>query len=125
MKTLLLALVVILPVLARGADILIYGGTGHRTFLGCLTCSEFDPNSVHNQFGPYGNQFSGESIFNHFSEYGSKFSTTSACNKYAADPPVLVDKQGGFYGRLTLNRSHSQAVKESTVVSWLAAVCSD
>jgi hypothetical protein len=59
----------------------------------------------------------------HTGEFGSKYSMYSACNPYAVDPPVIVDGNGQFYGRLTLNRYHPQATNNSTLLGWLAAVC--
>lgn len=90
-------------------QLLIYGGARHETFLGCLNCSKSDQNSVLNNYGSFGSAYSGTSIFNRYSEHGSLYSATSACNAYASDPPVIVDRNGKFYGRLTLNRYHPQA----------------
>ncbi len=126
MRALVLAVALALPTAARADEkIMIFGGAGHRTYLGCLSCSKYDYDSVFNEFGPNGSKFSSESIHNHFSEYGSKFSMYSACSKYASDPPVMVDKKGGFYGRLTLNRFHPDATKVDTILGWLLAVCND
>lgn len=102
--------------------LLLFGGDGHRTFLGCLNCSEFDPKSVHNEFGTYGNEFNSDSIFNEFGEFGSAFSSHSACNEFASDPPVIVDRDGSFHGRLTLNEFREQ-VRDPEIVAWLAGVC--
>jgi hypothetical protein len=107
---------------AYAEKIMIFGGQGHKTYLGCLSCSKFAYDSVFNKFGPHGNQFSSESIYNHFSDYGSKFSNYSACNQYASDPPVVVDDTGSFYGRLTI-ASRPDAIKSERVIGWLIAVC--
>lgn len=110
-----------LPSKAQDA-LLLYGGSEHKTFLGCLNCSKPDPKSVHNPYGAYGNAYSGTSIFNHFSEYGSSYSSTSACGNYASDPPVIVNQQGQSYGRLTLNLNAPGAVTAKNVVEWLRDV---
>jgi hypothetical protein len=102
-------------------ELLIFGGPGHDTFLGCLTCSEYSSDSVHNEYG-FGNPY-GQTIFNGYSQFGSPYSTYSACNPYASDPPVVVDEDGEFYGRLTLNRYHRQAITDDRVMSWLRGVC--
>jgi hypothetical protein len=48
----------------------------------------------------------------------------SACNQYASDPPVIVDQDGQFYGRLTLNSYHVQIGIGAKYVSWLSeTVC--
>ncbi|HYE46411.1 MAG TPA: hypothetical protein VEA44_11640 [Caulobacter sp.] len=39
---------------AQDDDILIFGGDDHKEFLGCLTCSEFDGQSVWNKFSTHG-----------------------------------------------------------------------
>jgi hypothetical protein len=88
------------PALAQ--ELLIFGGSGHREFLGCLTCNEFFTNSVWNEFSSYGfkNDFG---KWNGFGQHASQFSSTSACNEFASDPPVIVDRAGDFYGRLSVN----------------------
>jgi hypothetical protein len=97
----------------------------HSIFLGCITCSEFSTDSIENKFGPHGSSFSSDSIFNHFSEYGSQFSNYSACNSFASDPPVIVDKDGHYYGRLTINTLHPEigAGRDKCIQAWLAGVC--
>ena len=50
--------------------LLIFGGDNNRVFLGCLSCSEFDSDSVYNQYGDYGSIYSATSILNFYSEYG-------------------------------------------------------
>lgn len=106
-----------------GKEILIFGGRRHDTFLGCLTCSQYNSSSVFNEFGKYGSSYSATSVFNNYSDFGSPYSPYSACNKYATDPPVLVDRAGNFYGRLTLNQYRGDRVTDSTVLAWLAGVC--
>jgi hypothetical protein len=91
---------------ATAAKLMIFGGDGHRTYLGCLNCSEYAADSVHNQYGTHGSPYNSESILNHYSQFGSPYSTESACNTYASDPPVIVDGNGRYYGRLTLNQYH-------------------
>lgn len=100
---LLFLLVSFTPATAEPA-LLIYGGSGHKTFLGCLNTGKFSANSIWNQFGQNGSQFSATSIWNQFSPYGGKFSNTSPFNPYATDPPVIVDANGNFYGYLTANK---------------------
>jgi hypothetical protein len=100
----------------------LFGGQNHGVFLGCLNCSEYDSGSILNQFSKYGSQFSSTSIFNAFSEYGSAFSTYSACNQFAIDPPIIVDRQGNAYGRLTINPSAYQ-IHAPQIVAWLTGVC--
>ena len=109
-------------VFAQDAKTMIFGGDNHDVYLGCLTCSEFDSDSVTNEFGTYGSEFSQESVLNDFSKYGSKFSDLSACNSFAQDPPVIVDDEGNFYGRLTLNKFHPEAITVEGILEWLEFV---
>jgi hypothetical protein len=44
------------------------------TYLGNLNNNQFDPNSVNNPFGQYGNPFSHKSVNNPFSQYGNPYS---------------------------------------------------
>jgi hypothetical protein len=36
---------------------------------------------------------------NGFGQFASQFSSYSACNEFASDPPVIVDRSGSYYGR--------------------------
>lgn len=105
------------------AKLMIFGGSGHKTYLGSLNCSQYDEDSVLNSFGAHGSAYSDESILNHFSEFGSPYSSTSACSEYASDPPVVVDPNGKFYGRLTVNQYASERLQVQQVNAWLAAAC--
>ncbi len=109
---------------APAHKLMIFGGQGHQTYLGCLNCSKFATDSVFNEFGSYGSPYSVDSIFNSYGEFGSAYSMYSACNAYASDPPVLVDETGSFYGRLTVNRYNPQVLHDETVLQWLeGSVC--
>jgi hypothetical protein len=106
----------------------VWGGANHAQYLGfftCVFCTEFDANSINNQFGIYGSQFSATSIRNQFSQYGSQFSNDSACDQFASNPPrVYNSNQSVYYGELTLNQFRSDAITTTGVVNWLAgSVC--
>ena len=49
---------------AQTPALLLFGDADHKTFLGCLNCSQFDSGSVCNQFGQNGSEFSSYSIWN-------------------------------------------------------------
>ena len=98
-------LVACVPALAQDSPaLLLFGGDGHKTFLGCLNCGRFDSGSVCNKFGLQGSKFAVDSIWNKFGNYGSKFSNYSPWNRFASEPPAIVDASGNFYGYLTANR---------------------
>lgn len=81
----------------------LFGGTGYATYLGCLTCNEFEPESVCNAFGTYGNQFSASSIWNEFGTYGNPFSSSSPWNQYSTSGPAIIGSDDLFYGYFTTN----------------------
>lgn len=103
-------------------ELLLFGGRDHRVFLGCLNCSEYDSGSVFNKFGDHGSPYATDSIFNRYGDYGSPYSDSSACSRYASDPPIVVDRQGNAYGRLTVNRFAYQ-ISNPSIVAWLNGVC--
>lgn len=108
---------------SSSVKLMLFGGPGHETYLGCLNCSNYASDSVLNEFGSHGSRYSSESIFNPYGQFGSRYSQYSACNPYASDPPVIVDERGNVYGRLTVNRFHLQAVQDPDLVAWIEAVC--
>lgn len=103
--------------------LMIFGGEGHSTYLGCLNCSEYDSDSVFNKFSTYGSSSNAQSIWNHYGEYGSSYSSFSACNSYASDPPVVVDGNGKYYGRLTTNSMRTDGPTNQNIRAWLSAIC--
>lgn len=76
---------------------------GEPVYLGCWTCSRFDTESIHNDFGPYGSRFSSTSIRNPFSQYGGEFRTGSACNPFTYSAPYMLRGDGILVGRLSVN----------------------
>lgn len=106
-------------------ELLLFGGRNNEVFLGCLSCSEYDSDSVHNRYGTFGSAYSSESIWNRYGQYGGSYGTYSPCNRYASDPPVVVDRDGGFYGYLTLSSAKSGRITDRAVLDWLEnEVCS-
>jgi hypothetical protein len=93
-----------LPLASQTPQLLLFGDREHNTFLGCLNCNPLDGTSVCNRFGSFGSQFSATSIWNQLSPYGSQFSPRSPWNRFASEPPVIVDRDGGFYGYFTANQ---------------------
>lgn len=104
---------------AAPAKLMLFGGEGHSTYLGCLSCSEYAIDSVFNAYGDHGSRYSTTSVWNHYSDFGSRYSDYGACNPYANDPPVIVDSEDNFYGRLTLNVYHSQIAAGARYHDWL------
>jgi hypothetical protein len=94
---------------AQATPILIFGGTDHREFLGCVNCDELDDASVWNDISQYG-WHNSIGKWSDVGEYGSSIGSYSACNDLSSDPPVLVDRRGNFYGRLSTNELVSGSV---------------
>jgi hypothetical protein len=90
---------------------LLFGGDGHKTFLGCLNCNQYASGSICNKYGQQGSKYNSDSIWNKYGDFGSKYSNKSPWNKYASDPPAIVDKDGNFYGYLTANPFNAQRTK--------------
>jgi hypothetical protein len=105
-------------VLDDATKLMIFGGEGHKAFLGCLSCSNSDPNSVSNSFGMHGSRYAPDSIFNSWGLYGSRDSKFSPCNPNATDPPVILSPEGQFCGRLSVNRHYRQPGNPD-IVPWL------
>lgn len=104
------------------AELALFGGASHDVFLGCIDCSKFSSGSICNEFGK-GNEF-GESIFNEFGVYGSEFSSSSPWNEFSSSKsvPAIVDDHGKFYGYLTINTSRADA---APISGWLKQVYED
>ncbi len=93
--------------LLKSGELFLYSSDG--TYLGKLTTNKYDLESIFNEFGSYGSEFSSTSIWNEFSQYGSKFSNKSAFNEFAYDPPYMM-LDGEEVGRLTVNEFVSGAI---------------
>ena len=74
--------------------------------------------------GPFYQRLSEVSFSRVLNEFGSPYSSFSVCNRYATDPPVIVDGSGRFYGRLTLNHEHPQIIRSAPLLVWLEGLCS-
>jgi len=89
----------------QSAKIMLFGGKNNKTFLGCLTCSQYETSSVHSKYSDFGSRYSSSSIWNNYGDFGSRYGSYSACNTRASNPPVIVDDKGTFYAYLSLNSS--------------------
>ncbi len=104
MKKIILILLLIISTQTFSQKTLhLYGGEDHDKYLGCLNCNSYDQNSIWNSYGTYGSSYNSNSIWNSYGSFGSEYSSTSPFNSYASNPPVVVDKDGNFYGYFTVN----------------------
>ncbi|WP_083488135.1 hypothetical protein [Stenotrophomonas koreensis] len=92
-------------------ELLLFGGRNNDTFLGCATCSKYDSGSICNKYGDFGSRYSDSSIWNRYGTFGSKYNSDSPWNKYSSDPPVVVDRDGNFYGYFTSNKHHQNRTR--------------
>ena len=113
-------------IISNASDkIMLFGNENNTKYLGCLTCSKYESDSVHNKYGQFGSKYNSDSIYNKYGQFGSKYSQYGACNPYASNPPVVVDESGGFYGYLSMN-SNLALVENLDLLAWLKYnVCSD
>lgn len=105
-------------VASQTTALLLYGGKGHKTFLGCLNCGNYESSSICNAYGQFGSRYQSDSIWNAYGEYGSKYNSSSPWNKYASNAPAIVDNDGNFYGYLSAN----QYISKRTTVKGLVAL---
>ena len=98
--------------------LLLFGGSDHKDFLGCLNCVNTSASSVCNNFGNYGSAFNANSIWNSFGKYGSSFSEYSPWNSFTNHAPIIVDKDGKSYGYFSVNSFHH----DRTRIKWAIAV---
>src|SRR5260370_41094292 len=75
-----------------------------RQYLGKITANAYDQNSILNQYGSYGSQYSATSIFNQYCPYGGAYGQFSPENPYTTQPPVLYI-MGKRLGVVTTNET--------------------
>jgi len=94
------------------AELLLFGDGDHKTFLGCLNCSEYSSESICNEYGRVGSEYSSLSIFHGYAKFGSEYSSSSPWNEYSSSNsvPIVVDERGRIYGFFTINEYRSDAV---------------
>lgn len=96
-------IILILPVTISAQVLHLYGGKNNDVYLGCLNCNNYDSDSIWNEYGTYGSSYNTNSIWNEYGTYGNEYNSYSPWNSYGSDPPVVVDKEGNFYGYFTVN----------------------
>jgi hypothetical protein len=107
----------------KPAALLVYGGRDNAVFLGCLTCGPTDARSIRNESGTYGSRYSTSSMTNPYSDYGSPYGMESACNPDAVKAPVIVDRDGNYYGQFTVNKANPNRTSIASALQLLAVVC--
>lgn len=100
-------LIFLCTVITYGQNLHLYGGKNNDVYLGCMNCSKYDSNSIWNSYGKYGSKYESNSIWNKYGSYGNEYNSDSPWNSYSSDAPVVVDKDGNFYGYFTINKYKS------------------
>lgn len=87
-------------------------------FLGKLCLNIYDPESILNIYGLYGNPYSATSINNKYSMYGSQYSSLSPFNPYTTTPPAIY-LRGIKVGVLSINNYLMRSVDPRQVQEWM------
>lgn len=116
MKKNILLLFLLISIGISGQSLLIFGGRNHDVYLGCLTCNDYNSESIWNSYSKYGNNYNSNSIWNDCGNYGSDYSDYSPWNERANYPPVVVDSDGNFYGYLTRNKYNNKRADFKTAL---------
>jgi hypothetical protein len=74
-----------------------------QEYLGQLGGSKYNYNSTSNRYG-YGSPYNPDSINNSYGQYGNRFSDYAVNNPYAHNAPKLYDSDGNYRGRLSANK---------------------
>jgi hypothetical protein len=79
-----------------------------HTYLGSIS-SQYDGDSIFNEYGPHGSEYSSESIWNEYSQFGGEYSSYSPFNEYTSEPPMII-KDHEVIAYLTVNQNMNGAV---------------
>lgn len=109
-KVFVLIAVLMISVASFAQKIMIMGGDDCTEFLGFLNANPFDSRSIWNQFGTYGNEYNTNCIWNQYGTYGNEYSMYSPWNAYSSNSPILIDKEGNYYGKFNASNKN-EAVK--------------
>jgi len=72
-------------------------------FIGHLNTDAYDPDSVNNPYGIFGDSYSPLCIYNEYGRYGNPYSNYSVSNPYATQAPRLYDQYGTYLGKFSAN----------------------
>ena len=93
-----------------------------NTFLGSITNSRFDQNSIINIYSPYGSKYSQTCIFNQYCPFGGQYGQYSPLNQYSQNPPKII-KNGQFVAWLSINQYLSgKRVDAKEFFKWLSSL---
>ena len=88
------------------------------TYLGNVMHNVFDPDSLANEYGEYGNPYSAKSIFNQYGTYGNPYNPLSPYNQFSRTPPRFI-KDEKILAYLTANEFLTSRVDPDAFREWL------
>lgn len=87
MRTIFTAIFLMVSLQIRAESPQIYSAGGK--YLGNLNTNQYNPNSVANPYGQYGNPY-GNTINNQFGTYGNPYSPQSVTNQWVTSPKIKL-----------------------------------
>jgi hypothetical protein len=101
-----------------GERLAVEESIGHNTGLGAAAWD-----SIFAQMQDYGSANHPYSISNRDSQYGTPHGPYSACDRAAANPPILINESGEIAGILTLNPSLPGRIQHAWILEQLEHLC--
>ncbi len=95
---------------------MIFGQDDEHTYLGTIDFTNKSSESIFNEYGTYGGEYSSTSIWNEYGTFGSEYGSYSAFNEYTSTPPTIV-KNKSVIGHLTENEYQTGAVSVKKIKS--------
>ena len=90
------------------------------TYLGVISSSRHEADSICNPYGDHGSTYSRKSIRNQYCPYGGQYGQQSPFNPYASSPPTII--QGGrAIAHLTVNPRFKNAVSPHELLAHFPA----
>jgi hypothetical protein len=104
----------------RPDALLIFGGPGHKTFIGCICDGEQSIALEGGTYGPQGFNPDNASLWSPFGLFHDRFGDYSACARFVKDPPIVVTPDGRPICRLTIDLTNPFQCKAPSLLEWLS-----
>jgi hypothetical protein len=89
-------------------------------FLGKVSTSSTDPQSIGNTIGRFGSEIARTSIFNQIGRYGGEISRMSPFNEITSVPPKIF-RGNTFVAYLTVNQIKTPRIDPRALIGWIRA----
>lgn len=100
-------------------DAMLIAQDDENTYLGKIT-NPYDSDSIFNEYGTYGSEYSMLSIWNQYATFGSRYNSYSSRNSNTTTPPMIV-KNKKILGYLSTNKSLEPSISPNL----LKVLCRD